>query len=130
MRRSTIIYKPKLSFYGHQKRRVKELPEKEYARKAALERQSIVEYFKSHQSYGSEEWYDSDKVIKARNRRTAIQGSMVASQAPAYRCSKCKKAWQYTGLYKTQVEEVEYLAPSVWKSIPLSEKICWVCDNG
>ena len=127
--RKSAVHKPKLSFYGHQKRRAKE-EQREYTKKTALERQSIVEYFKNHQSYGSEEWYDSDEVIKSRNRSAALQGSNVATQTPAYKCPKCKKAWQYTGLYKTQVEEVEYLAPSVWKSVPLSEKICWVCDNG
>ena len=114
---------------GHRKRKPKERVENEYKDRSNLERESIVEYFSKHPDFGSDEWYDSDAVLKGRNLSESKKCGQIAQQDAPFRCSRCKRAWQFVGAHKTKTEKIMYLAPSVWKNIPLTEKICYWCDQ-
>lgn len=117
----------KISKLGHQKRKPVERAEDEYFQKSEIERKSLVEYFKNHREFGSEEWYDSDKIIRGRNQSDSKKCGKIAQQDAPFRCPKCKRAWQFAGASKKDIDKMMYLSPSVWKTMPLAKKLCYWC---
>ena len=113
---------------GYQKRRGKERVENKYKEKSVTERKSIVEYFSKHPAFGSTDWYDTDETIKGRNLSDGKKCGAIANSDAPFRCTECKRAWHHVGTNKPN-QKTMYLAPSVWKSLPLSEKICHYCKQ-
>ena len=116
---------------GHQKRKLPDELENKYKKRSEIQREGIVEYFKNHQSYGSEEWYDKSSVIKSRNLSNSKKCGMVAQTDAPFRCNECLRAWHNTNMAKSKAckRTLVYLAPSVWSNIPLAPKICYHCED-